>query len=84
MVFALKKQLVERKIPEKAAVAIAEAVADVVETLDSKIDGDGYKKIKTVMFFSKAEYAAIAESIASSEDVKNSLSTLENALGSDR
>jgi len=48
---------------ENVAVEIAEQVADIVETLDSKTDGDGFKKIKTVMFFSKAEYEAIADAI---------------------
>ncbi|MBI5641762.1 MAG: type I-E CRISPR-associated protein Cas7/Cse4/CasC [Nitrospirae bacterium] len=80
MVFTLSKRLMARDINDKAAVAIAERVADIVETLDSKVDSEGYKKIKTVMFFSKAEYEAIADTIASSDDVKKSLGTLEKAL----
>lgn len=80
MVYTLKKRLAEREISEKAAVAIAEQVADIVETLDSKVDSEGYKKIKTVMFFSKAEYDAIADVIAKSDDVKNSAGVLEKAV----
>lgn len=80
MVYTLNKRLAEREIPEKAAVVIAEQVADIVETLDSKVDSEGYKKIKTVMFFSKAEYDAIADVIAKSDDVKNSAGALEKAV----
>lgn len=80
MVYTLSTRLVEREIPSNAAVAIAEQVADIVETLDSKVDSAGYKKIKTVMFFSKAEYDAIAEAIATSNDVKNSVEALEKAV----
>lgn len=80
MVFALKNALVEAGLAEPAAVAIAERVADVVETLDSRTDGEGLKKIKTLMFFSKAEYAALAKTIADSPEVKNSVGELVNAL----
>ena len=69
----LEKRLTENGFAEPAAIAIAEQVADVVETLDSKTDADGLKKIKTLMFFSKAEYAALAKVIAASEDVKGSV-----------
>lgn len=80
MVFALKNALGEHKFAEPAAIAIAEQVADIVETLDSKTDADGLKKIKTLMFFSKAEYAAVAQTIADSEDVKSSVKDLLAAL----
>lgn len=81
MVFTLNKRLVGKGLPRKAALAIAERVADIVETLDSKVDSEGYKKIKTVMFFSKAEYDAIADAISQSEDVKGAVDALEEALG---
>ncbi len=80
MVYTLKKRFAERGIAENAAVAIAEQVADIVETLDKKVDSDGYKKIKTVMFFSKSEYDAIADAIAKADDVKNSVAALEKAV----
>jgi CRISPR system Cascade subunit CasC len=80
MVYALKELLVVKGIKEIVAVTIAEQVADIVETLDSKTDSAGYKKIKTVMFFSKAEYEAIANVITNSDDVKNVLGVLEKAL----
>lgn len=80
MVYTLSTRLVDKGFSSNAATAIAEQVADVVETLDSKVDAEGYKKIKTVMFFSKAEYDAIADAIASSEDVQSSISTLEKAI----
>jgi CRISPR system Cascade subunit CasC len=79
MVYALKELLV-KDMDENVAVEIAEQVADIVETLDSKTDGDGFKKIKTVMFFSKAEYEAIADAIIQSDDVKNSVNLLKSAL----
>ena len=79
MVYTLNKRLVERGITENASVLIAERVADIVETLDKKVDSEGYKKIKTVMFFSKAEYDAIADVISTSDDVKNSVEALEKA-----
>lgn len=81
MVYALKLLLVERSIPENAAVAIAEQVAGIVETLDTREDSAGYKKIKTVMFFSKAEYDAIAEVIGSSDEIKKAIPDLLTALG---
>ncbi|MFV1966625.1 MAG: type I-E CRISPR-associated protein Cas7/Cse4/CasC, partial [Pirellulaceae bacterium] len=67
MVFALKKPLEEAGLVEPAAVTIAEQVADVVETLDSKTDADGLKKTKTLMFFSEAEYTKLAQTIAASK-----------------
>lgn len=82
MVYTLQKRLVEKGMAQKVAVTIAEQVADIVETLDSKVDSEGYKKIKTVMFFSKAEYDAIADAIYQSEDVKNSVEALLNAINS--
>jgi len=80
MVYTLKSRLVDRGLTEDVAVAIAERVADIVETLDSKTDGGGYKKIKTVMFFSKAEYDAIADGIANSPDVQASARALGEAI----
>lgn len=79
MVYTLSTRLVKKGISSNAATAIAEQVADIVETLDSKVDSEGYKKIKTVMFFSKSEYDAIADAIASSDEVKSSIESLEKA-----
>lgn len=79
MVYTLSIRLVKKGISSNAATAIAEQVADIVETLDSKVDSEGYKKIKTVMFFSKSEYDAIADAIASSDEVKSSVESLEKA-----
>ncbi len=80
MVFTLKNRLVDRGISENSSVVIAEKVAAILEKLDSKIDIDGYKKIKTVMFFSKAEYDAIADIIAESDEVNNSITFLGEAI----
>jgi len=80
LVYTLQKRLVEKGMDKKVSVAIAEQVADIVETLDSKVDSEGFKKIKTVMFFSKAEYDAIAEAIYQSEDVQNSAGALFTAI----
>lgn len=80
MVFVLKNRLQDKGIEEQAAIAIAEKVADVLETLDSKTDADGCKKIKTLLFISEAEYDALADAIASSEEVKNSIDALVSAL----
>ncbi len=80
MVYALSTRLVEKGLSVNVAIAIAEQVADIVETLDSKTDSGGYKKIKTVMFFSNAEYDAITDAIIASDDVQNSVSALESAV----
>ena len=63
MVYELSNRLESRQFGEEIARFIAERVADIVETLDSKSDMDGFKRIKTLMFFSDAEYDAIADSV---------------------
>jgi len=93
MVFELSKKIKEKNIPENVSIIIAEQIADIVETLDSKKDEDGYKKIRTLMFFSDLEYYAIvnavtdeiktaAEKVLSSskamEDFKSSLEEIED------
>ncbi|MGA2546248.1 MAG: type I-E CRISPR-associated protein Cas7/Cse4/CasC [Rectinemataceae bacterium] len=80
-VFALKERLVMKGLEEKIAVVISEQVADIIETLDSKTDDAGYKKIKTLMFFSEAEYKSIAKAIVESEEVRQTVPDLLNALG---
>jgi len=83
MVFVLAKRFVEKEMHESCAVAIAEHIAGIVETLDTKKpDEDGYQKIKTLMFFSDAEYEAIVENIISAQDVIDSLDELESELTS--
>lgn len=83
MVSELVTRLVDKKVDKEVGIVIAEHIADVVETLDSKkIDEDGYKKIKTMMFFSDAEYTAIAnviteEIITCAEEVNNLLQVVE-------
>jgi CRISPR system Cascade subunit CasC len=88
MVFELATRLESKGITKDIAVIIAEQVASIVETLDSKTDADGFKKIKTLMFFSDAEYDAIANAVtnqikASAERVKfssNAVGTFKEAL----
>jgi len=80
MVFTLKNRLVQKGIQESCAIAIAEYIAGIIETLDSKNDEDGIKKIKTLMFFSDAEYESIVEQITSAEDVVDSFDALNRAL----
>jgi CRISPR system Cascade subunit CasC len=80
MVYALTRRLVEKGMSDVASVAIAEKVADIIETLDSKKDEDGYLKTKTRMFFSESEYDAIVKTIVSSDEVKKSIKALESAL----
>ncbi|EKD82097.1 MAG: hypothetical protein ACD_39C01486G0002 [uncultured bacterium] len=82
MVCELATRLEKNEIAKDVAVIIAEHVAGIVETLDSKLDADGYKKIKTMMFFSIAEYDAIAnavkaEIVSAAEQVKSSISAIE-------
>ncbi len=80
MVFELKKRLVARGLHEAVAVLIAEQVAGIVETLDSKkTDNDGSLKIKTLMFFSEAEYDAIVDAIVKSEEMVDSFEELHGA-----
>lgn len=74
MVYELTTKLESKGVAKDIAVIIAEQVAGIVETLDSKKDTDGFKKIKTLMFFSDAEYDAIANAIT--DDVKKSAETV--------
>ncbi|MDA8241000.1 MAG: type I-E CRISPR-associated protein Cas7/Cse4/CasC [Nitrospiraceae bacterium] len=64
MVKELATRLENNNFVKNIAVIVAEQIAGIVETLDSKTDTDGYKKIKTLMFFSPAEYDAIANAIS--------------------
>jgi len=77
MVYELSNRLENKHIAKDIAVIIAEQVAGIVETLDSKIDADGFKKIKTLMFFSDAEYEAIVNAVTS--DVKISAEKVINS-----
>ena len=82
MVCELATRLEEKEIDKAVALIIAEHVAGIVETLDSKSDADGYKKIKTLMFFSIAEYDAIAnavnpEVIAAAEQISSSMNAIK-------
>lgn len=70
MVYELCEKLTKKGVGQDVAVIIAEQVAGIVETLDSKADADGFKRIKTMMFFSNAEYDAIADAVT--EDIKKS------------
>lgn len=63
MVFELSKKFKEKNIPENVSIIIAEQIADIVETLDSKKDEKDLKKIKTLMFFSDLEYDAIVNAV---------------------
>ena len=64
MIYELSRRLEKEKIPKDIAIIIAEHVASIIETLDSKVDSDGFKKIKTLMFFSAGEYNAIAKAVS--------------------
>lgn len=82
MVYELATCLESKGITKDIGVIIAEQVASIIETLDSKTDADGYKKIKTLMFFSKAEYDAIANAVTNeakmaAEKVKHSSDAIE-------
>jgi len=77
MVYELTTKLESKGVAKDIAVIIAEQVAGIVETLDSKKDTDGFKKIKTLMFFSDAEYDAIANAIT--DDVKKYAETVANS-----
>lgn len=68
MVCELATRFESNNISKNIAVIIAEQIAGIVETLDSKTDADGFKKIKTLMFFSAAEYDAIANAVT--DDIK--------------
>jgi CRISPR system Cascade subunit CasC len=77
MVYELVRRLEEAKIKSDVAVIIAEHVADIVETLDSKEDGAGFKKIKTLMFFSAAEYDAIVKAVT--KDIQTNARAVKDA-----
>lgn len=78
LVFELATKLEKINISKDIAVLIAEHVASVVETLDSKTDADGFKKIKTLMFLSDGEYDAIANAIT--DEIKEAVAKLKNSL----
>jgi CRISPR system Cascade subunit CasC len=82
MVSELATRLEKKGIAKDVSVIISEQVANIVETLDSKIDADGYKKIKTLMFFSDAEYNAIVNAVTDNikvlaEKVKSSSDAID-------
>ena len=84
MVHELSTRLESKGVLKDIAVIVAQQVASIVETLDSKTDADGYRKIKTLMFFSDAEYEAIANAVTNdikllAEKVKDSSKAVENA-----
>lgn len=84
MVYELTEKLTKKGIEKDIALIIAEQVANIVETLDSKLDADGYKKIKTMMFFSDAEYAAIVNAVTNdirslADKVKNDTIAVDRA-----
>ncbi|SDP57794.1 type I-E CRISPR-associated protein Cas7/Cse4/CasC [Desulforhopalus singaporensis] len=80
MVYTMQQRLVALNFPKRSALKLAECVADIVETLDSKQDEAGFKKIKTVMFFSPAEYDAVALAIHQSDAVSENIEELEKLL----
>lgn len=84
MVYELTTRLKSKDVSKDIAVIIAEQVASIIETLDSKTDTDGFKKIKTMMFFSDAEYDAIANAVTndikvSAEKVRSSSEAVDVA-----
>lgn len=83
MVSELVTRLEKRGTAKDIAIIISEHVADIVETLDSKTDTDGYRKIKTLMFFSNQEYDALANAVT--DDIKASAAKMKSwvdAIGS--
>ncbi len=75
MVSELASKLEDKGVTQDLPVIIAEHVADTVETLDSKKDSAGFNKIKTLMFFSDAEYDAIVEAVT-----EEAITAAENLL----
>ncbi|XDD51051.1 type I-E CRISPR-associated protein Cas7/Cse4/CasC [Leptospira sp. WS92.C1] len=65
----LSKRLEDKKVAKEVAIFISEEVANLIETLDTKSDSEGYKKIKTLMFFSSLEYDKIIENILKIENI---------------
>ncbi len=64
MVYELATKLKGKGIGQEISVVLAEHVAGTIETLDpKKKDSAGFTKIKTLMFFSDAEYDAIVDAV---------------------
>jgi len=78
MVYELQRRFIGKEVPEICANAIAEKIADIIETLDTKKDELGLSKIKTMMFFSEQEYNEVVENIISL--LQSSDSNLESLL----
>jgi CRISPR system Cascade subunit CasC len=83
MVSELSTRLEKKGMTKDVAVIISEHIADIIETLDSKTDTHGYRKIKTLMFFSDQEYEALVNGVT--DDIKTSASKMKDwadAIGS--
>jgi len=85
MVYELQRRFISKEVSEVCANTIAEKIAGIIETLDTKKDEMELSKIKTMMFFSEQEYDGITESVVSSVQSSDSnldglLSELSNAL----
>ena len=78
MVCELQQRFISKEVSEVCANTIAEKIAGIIETLDTKKDEMGLSKIKTMMFFSEQEYNEITEGIVSS--LQSSDSNLESLL----
>lgn len=76
MVSELSTRLQESGLEKDASVIISEHVANTIETLDSKTDGNGFKKIKTLMFFSEAEYDAIVAAVT--DEIRTAAETIQS------
>ena len=88
MVSELSTKLQKKGLEKDTSVIISEHVADIIETLDTKTDGDGFRKIKTLMFFSEAEYDAVVDAVTDEtrviaetvRDLTNAFSDASKAL----
>lgn len=79
-VSSMVKRLQNNHFSQPVSTYLAEQVANIVENLDTKTDSEGFKRIKTIVFFSDAEYDSIVGSITDSKDVKDNIDELEDTL----
>ncbi len=70
----------KKEIKGKAALYIAEHIANMLATLDTKKDSKGYNKVSTLFFLSPLEIESITDSVKSADKIGDLLKEIETAI----
>ena len=79
VVGALVERLAKSVLPQDVVSTLAEMAAAQISKIDSKKDKDGFKKVTTLCFLSKAELDSIATAILANTDLKKAVDSLVQA-----